>query len=498
MGGFEGLAFGFGVALKPFNLLYCVLGVTLGTLVGVLPGLGPVAAISLLLPTTFKMSAESAFIMLAGIYYGAMYGGSTTSILVNIPGEAASVVTCLDGYAMARQGRAGPALAISAIGSFVGGTLSVVGLMLFAPPLAAFALSFGPPEYFSLMILGFTILAYLSGSSMVKSLIMGAIGMLLGIVGVDAISGANRFVFGVPELLDGIGIVPVAMGLFGIAEVLTNLEQTSSEDVFVRAIGRLMPSREEWRRSIGAIIRGTGIGFLLGLLPGGGTIIASFAAYGIEKRISREPERFGQGAIEGVASPETANNAATGAAFIPMLTLGIPANAVMAILLGALMVHGLQTGPLLMRDAPAIFWGTVASMYVGNVLLVVLNLPLVGVWVRLLKVPYALLFPLILLFCVIGAYTLSNSATDVLIMIGFGVLGWLLRRWRYEAAPLILALVLGPLLESSLRQSLILSNGSLGIFVMRPLSALLLGVAVALLVVPMFMRRHPAVGIIDE
>lgn len=497
MGALEGLAFGLGVALKPDNLLYCFLGVTLGTLVGVLPGLGPVAAISLLLPATFQMTPESAFIMLSGIYYGSMYGGSTTSILVNIPGEAASVVTCLDGYAMARQGRAGPALAISAIGSFIGGTVSVAGLMLAAPPLAALALSFGPPEYFALMVVGFAILAFLSGTSMLKSLLMGVVGILLGTVGVDTISGASRFVYGVPELLDGVGIVPVAMGLFGVGEVLTNVEQRLTRDVFVERVGRLWPSREDWRRSAGAVARGTGIGFLLGLLPGGGTIIASFAAYGVERRLSREPERFGRGAIEGVAAPETANNAATGSAFIPMLTLGIPANAVMAILLGALMVHGLQTGPMLMQEAPQIFWGTVASMYVGNVLLLVLNLPLLPLWVRLLDVPYTLLFPLILLFCVVGAYSLANSVTDVFLMIGFGVLGWALRRGGYEVAPVVLALVLGPLMETALRQSLILSSGSPAVFLTRPLSAALLVGAAGLLAAPLVLRRRPAVGVED-
>jgi putative tricarboxylic transport membrane protein len=495
MGALEGLTFGLGIALRPENLLFCLLGVTVGTLVGVLPGLGPVAAISLLLPVTFQMSAESAFIMLSGIYYGSMYGGSTTSILVNIPGEAASVVTCLDGYAMACQGRAGPALAMSAIGSFIGGTVSVLGLMLAAPPLAALALSFGPPEYFALMILGFAILAFLSGTSMLKSLVMGAVGVLLGVIGVDTISGASRFVYGVPQLLDGIGIVPVAMGLFGVGEVLTNVEQQLTRDVFVERVGRLLPSRDDWRRCAGAIVRGTGIGLLLGLLPGGGTIIASFAAYGVERRLSASPERFGRGAIEGLAAPETANNAATGSAFIPMLTLGVPANAVMAILLGALMVHGLQTGPMLMQEAPQIFWGTVASMYVGNVLLLVLNLPLLPVWVRLLDVPYTLLFPLILLFCIIGVYSLASSVTDVFLMIGFGVLGWALRRRRYEVAPLVLALVLGPLLETALRQSLILSNGSPAVFFTRPLSAALLVTAAGLLTWPLIVRRRPAVGV---
>ena len=495
MESFQGLLYGFGIALKPLNLFYCFVGVTVGTLVGVLPGIGPSAAISLLLPATFHTNPEPAFIMLAGIYYGAMYGGSTTSILVNIPGEAASVVTCLDGYQMARQGRAGPALGIAAVGSFIGGTVSVIGLMLAAPPLAAFALRFGPPEYFALMVLGLTILAYLSGGSMAKAIMMAAFGVLLGSAGVDPISGRNRFTYGVPELIDGVGLVPVVMGLFGITEVLLNLEQTIRREVFVQRVRNLLPNREDWRAALGAILRGTGIGFFLGLLPGGGTIVASFASYAVERRVSRHPERFGHGAIEGVAGPETANNAATGAAFIPMLTLGIPANAVMAILLGALMVHGLQVGPLLMKEAPNIFWGTVASMYIGNALLLLLNLPLIGLWVKILKVPYALLFPLILLFCLIGAYSLSNSAVDLLIMVGFGVIGYLMKKLRYDAAPLVLGMVLGPLMETGLRQSLILSNGSPTIFFTRPLAATLMAIAAALLVSPLVLRRRPAEGL---
>jgi len=498
MEGLQGILFGFSIALKPINLLYCFFGVTIGTLVGVLPGLGPTAAISLLIPTTFHASPESGFIMLAGIYYGAMYGGSTTSILVNIPGEAASVVTCLDGYKMAKQGRAGPALGISAFGSFIGGTLSIVGLMLAAPPLARMALRFGPPEYFSLMILGLTILSYLSGGSMVKSLMMAAFGILLGCVGMDTVSGMNRFTYGIPELIDGIGIVPIVMGLFGISEVILNVEQSLKREIFIKKVKNLLPNWKDWKDSIGAIFRGTLVGFVLGILPGGGTIVASFASYAVEKKVSKHPEQFGQGAIAGVAAPETANNAATGGAFIPLLTLGIPANAVMAVLLGALMIHGLQTGPLLMKEAPNIFWGTITSMYVGNVLLLILNLPLIPLWVKVLRIPYVLLFPLIMIFCLIGAYSLNNSIVDVLIMILFGLVGYLFKKFRYEGAPFVLAFILGPMLENALRQSLIISNGSFWIFFSRPLSAALMIVAVILLSSPLVLRRRPTAGLKDK
>jgi putative tricarboxylic transport membrane protein len=467
-------------------------------LVGVLPGLGPVAAISILLPTTFHTSPESGFIMLAGIYYGAMYGGSTTSILVNIPGEAASVVTCLDGYQMARQGRAGPALGISAFGSFIGGTLSLIGLTVAAPPLARMALQFGPPEYFSLMILGVTILSYLSGGSMIKAFMMAALGILLGCVGMDTINGMNRFTYGIPELMDGIGIVPIVMGLFGISEVFLNVEQTLRREIFAKKVKNLFPNLQDWKASIGAIFRGSILGFLLGVLPGGGTIVASFASYALEKKVSKHPDRFGKGAIEGVAAPETANNAATGGAFIPLLTLGIPSNAVMAVLLGALMIHGLQTGPLLLKEAPNIFWGTVTSMYIGNVMLLILNLPLIGFWIRLLKIPYVLLFPMIIIFCLIGAYSLNNSIVDLLIMISFGAIGYFMKKFRYEGAPLVLALVLGPMLENALRQSLILSNGSFGIFFLRPLSAALLLLSFFLLLSPIVLKRRPTAGLKDE
>jgi putative tricarboxylic transport membrane protein len=488
---------GFQVALTPMNLFFCFMGVLTGTLVGVLPGLGPVAAMSLLLPTTFHVTPVSAIIMLAGIYYGAMYGGSTTSILVNIPGEAASVVTCLDGYKMARMGKAGPALGISAFGSFIAGTLSIVGLMFIAPPLAAMALKFGPPEYFSLMIMGLTVLTFLASGPMWKALLMAAFGLFLGCMGMDNMTASYRFTFDILELSDGVGLVPVVMGLFGISEVMLNVEQSMDRTVFDTKIQNLLPNMKEWAASIGPIIRGTVLGFFLGVLPGGGAVISSFVAYAIEKRISKHPEKFGTGVIEGVAAPESANNAATGGAFIPLLSLGIPANAVMALLLGAFIIHGVQPGPMLVKEHPQLFWGTVASMYVGNVMLLVLNLPLIGLWVKILKVPYPILFPLILLFCLIGCYSLNNSVTEVLIMVLFGLIGYVFKKFQYEAAPLVLALVLGPMMENSLRQALLMSAGSPIIFFERPISAILMGTAIFLLIfplIPKFQKKRPAFG----
>jgi len=467
----NGMLGGFAVALQPTNLFFCFIGVFVGTLIGVLPGIGPLGAIALLLPSTFHISPVSALIMLAGIYYGAMYGGSTTSILVNIPGEAASVVTCLDGYQMAKQGRAGPALGISAFGSFIAGTVSVLLLALLAPPLARFALRFGPPEYSSLMVLGLTVLIYLANGPTIKALMMAALGLVLGIVGTDAISGRSRFTFGLTELNDGVGIIPVVMGLFGIAEVLLNVEKTIKRDVMETAISHLLPTRQDWKDSLGPIGRGTFLGFFLGILPGGGALLASFASYALEKKLSRRPETFGKGAIEGVAGPETANNAATGGAFIPLLTLGIPNNGVMALMLGALVIHGLQPGPLLMKEQPALFWGTITSMYLGNAMLLVLNLPLIRLWVQVLKIPYPILFPLILLFCLIGVYSVSNSLVEIWFMLGFGVLGYLMKKFEYEAAPLVLALILGPMLENALRQSLIMFDGNPMVFFTRPISA---------------------------
>lgn len=476
---------GFGVALQPTNLLFCFAGVFIGTLIGVLPGIGPVAAMSLLLPVTFNITPEAAIIMMAGIYYGSMYGGSTTAILVNIPGEAASVVTCLDGYQMARQGRAGPALGMAAIGSFIAGTLAVIGLMLLAPTLARFAVKFGPAEYFSLMVLGLSILVWLSHGSILKALIMAGIGVVLGLVGIDSITAMPRLTFDTLQLVDGLGIVPIVMGLFGIAEILSNIESSVKREIFDTRVKGLMPSKEDWKRSAGPITRGSILGFLLGILPGGGAVISSFVSYALEKRLSRHPEQFGKGAIEGVAGPETANNAAAGGGFIPLLTLGIPPNVVMALLLGAFIVHGVQPGPLLMVQKPDFFWGIVASMYIGNVMLLVLNMPLIGMWVQVLKVPYKILFPLILLFCLIGAYSVANQIFDVYLMLGFGVLGWLMKKYGYEPAPLVLAFVLGPMLENNLRKALILSQGDLATFIERPISAICLVMALLLLISPL-------------
>ena len=478
------MSIGFSVALQPANLFYCFIGVFIGTLIGVLPGIGPVGAMSLLLPATFQSTPEAAIIMLGGIYYGAMYGGSTTSILVNIPGEAASVVTCLDGYQMARQGRAGPALGIAAFGSFIAGTVSIVGLMLLAPPLSKFAVKFGPPEYFTLMVLGLTILIYLAHGSMPKALLMAAIGIVLGLVGLDSINAVPRLTFDRLEFLDGIGLVPIVMGLFGISEVLLNIEQEVRRDIFKTKIKGLFPTAKDWRASGGAIARGSLLGFFLGILPGGGAVISSFISYAVEKRVSKHPEKFGKGVIEGVAGPESANNAAAGGAFIPLMTLGIPPNVVMAMLLGAFMIHGVQPGPLMMKESPGLFWGVIVSMYVGNIMLLILNLPMIGLWVQVLKVPYKILFPLILLFCLIGVYTVSNMVFDIHIMIVFGIFGYLMKKFDYEGAPLVLAFVLGPLLENNLRKSLIMSQGDFSIFFTRPLAAISLILALFLLISP--------------
>ncbi len=478
----DNLITGFSVALQPHNIFFCFIGVLIGTLIGVLPGIGPVGAMSILLPITFGISPVTAIIMLSGIYYGAQYGGSTTSILVGIPGEAASVVTMLDGHQMALQGRAGPALGIAAFGSIIAGTIGIIGLMLLAPPLASIALRFGPPEYFALMIMGLVILTYLAQKSMAKSLMMAGVGVLAGVVGLDTMTGLPRFTFGVSDLLDGIGIAPLAMGLFGVSEILLNVEKTIKQGVVVSQVKNLLPSRQDWKESFAPIMRGSFLGFLLGILPGGGAVLSSFISYGTEKRISKTPEKFGHGAIAGVAGPKAANNAAAQAAFIPLLTLGIPANAVMGILLGALMIHGITPGPLMIQKNPDLFWGTVTSMYIGNAMLLVLNLPLIGLWVRLLRVRYAVLFPLILFIALIGAYVINGSEMDLYLMLFFGVVGYLMRKFDYEPAPLILAYVLSPILEVSLRQSLIISSGSMGIFVSRPIAAGFLFVALVLLI----------------
>ena len=487
------LLFGLQVAIQPLNLLSCFIGVLIGTLVGVLPGLGPVAAISLLLPATFHAPPVASIIMLSGIYYGAMYGGSTTSILVNIPGEAASVVTTLDGYQMARQGRAGAALGISAFGSFIAGTLGVVGLAFLAPPLARAALKFGPPEYFSLMILGMTVLTFLAGGSMVKSLMMACVGVIIGNIGLDLVAAQPRFTFGLDILLDGVGLVPLVMGLFGVSEVLLNIEQKlDRQAVFETKVKGLLPDAKEWRESTMPILRGSVLGFFLGILPGGGAVIASFVSYGLEKKLSRHPEAFGKGAIAGVAGPEAANNSATAGAFIPLLTLGLPSNAVMAILLGALMIYGMPPCPNLIKAHPQLFWGTIASMYIGNALLLVLNLPLIGLWVKILKIPYPILFPLILLFCLIGAYSLNSNAAEVGLMIFFGLVGYLMMKFQYDGAPLVLAMVLGPLLDNSLRQSLLLSGGSAMIFLTRPICLTVFSIVIVILILPLLKLRKKA------
>jgi putative tricarboxylic transport membrane protein len=480
------ILFGFGVALQPVNLLFCFIGVLIGTLVGVLPGLGPVAAISLLLPATFHAPPVASIIMLSGIYYGAMYGGSTTSILVNIPGEAASVVTCLDGYQMARRGRAGAALGISAFGSFIAGTLGVIGLAFMAPPLAAMALKFGPPEYFSLMVLGLTVLTFLAGGSMLKSLMMACFGVVVGNVGLDLITAQPRFTFGLDVLLDGVGLVPVVMGLFGISEVLLNVEEKLSErEIFKTEFKGLLPTLQDWKDSIWPILRGSGLGFFLGILPGGGAVISSFVSYGVEKKVSKHPEEFGKGAIAGVAGPESANNSATAGAFIPLLTLGLPSNAVMAILLGALMIYNMPPGPRLITAHPNLFWGVITSMYIGNVMLLILNLPLIGLWVKILKIPYPILFPLILLFCLIGAYSLNTNPVEIGLMLIFGVLGYLMKKFKYDGAPLVLAMVLGPLMDNSLRQSLLMSGGGGMIFFTRPICLVIFGTVAIILLLPL-------------
>jgi len=473
---------GIQVALQPVNLFYCFVGVLIGTLIGVLPGIGPVGAMSLLLPATFSVSPVGAIIMMSGIFYGAQYGGSTTSILVNIPGEASSVITCLDGYQMARKGRAGPALGMAAIGSFIAGTISIVGLMVLAYPLAKAALSFGPPEYFVLMCLGLVILTFLTQGSMYKALMMALLGILLGFVGLDMFTATPRFTFGVNELMDGIGIVPLMMGLFGVSEILMNIEEPLKRKIYETKIKGLLPTLQDWVVCKWAVLRGTVIGFFLGILPGGGAVLASFVSYAVEKRVSSYPEKFGTGVIEGVAAPESANNAAAQSSFIPLLSLGIPPNVVMAVLFGGLLIHGIQPGPLLIRNHPEIFWGVVMSMYIGNVMLLALNLPLIGMWVKILKVPYAILFPLILLFCLIGVYSVNNSVLDIYLMILFGVVGYLMRKLDFEPAPLALAYVLSPLLETSLRQSLNISGGSFLIFFSRPISLVCMVFVIGLLV----------------
>jgi putative tricarboxylic transport membrane protein len=497
----QNLSSGFAVALSPAVLLYAFVGCIVGTLVGVLPGVGPLAGISLLLPVTFGLNATNAIVLLAGIYYGAMYGGSTTSILMRIPGEAASVMTCIDGYAMTQKGRAGAALALAAFGSYVAGTVSVVGLMLLAPPLAEFALRFGPPENFALLVLGLLVLAYMSGGSMAKSLAMAALGLLLGMVGIDTMSGFFRFHYGIVELGDGIGVVPTAVGLFGISEILLSAGRATKTEIHTPRLRELLPSRQEWRDSAWPIGRGTLLGFVIGIIPGPGHVISSFVSYAVERRLSKHPERFGQGAVEGVAGPEAANNSATSGAFVPMLALGLPSGAVPAIMLAAMMIHGIAPGPLLIQQQPELFWGFIASMYVGNIVLLVLNLPFVGIFVNLLRIPYSFLYPSILAFATLGVYAVNNSVVDVWIMASTGLLGYALRKFDFEIAPIVLGLVLAPMIELSFRQSLAMSAGSYAIFFTRPITTVMLLVGLALLLLglrPVFTKAmdwRAAVGL---
>ncbi len=495
------LALGFTVALDPVNILYCFLGVLLGTLVGVLPGIGPTATIAMLLPITFTLNAETALIMLAGIYYGAQYGGSTTAILINLPGESSAAVTAIDGYQMARQGRAGPALASAAIGSFFAGSVATLLLAFFAPPLARAALNFGAPEYFSLIVLGLLVSIALAHGSILKALGMIVLGLLLGMVGQDIYTGTPRFTFGVRELFGGLNFVAVAVGVFGVAEILRNLERENEREVGVGKVTNLWLTREDMRRIIMPVLRGTGLGSLLGVLPGGGHILSSFASYSAEKRLSKTPGEFGKGAIEGVAGPESANNAAAQTSFIPLMTLGIPAHPVMALMVGAFILQGITPGPNVINDQPALFWGIIASMWVGNLLLVILNLPLVGLWVKMLSIPYRVLFPAIVLFACIGTFSINQNIYDVYAIAFFGIVGYLLIRFGCEPAPLLLGFVLGPLLEEHLRRAMIISRGDPSIFITRPISAALLLLAVAAVVIavlPSIRRKREEVFVEDD
>jgi putative tricarboxylic transport membrane protein len=490
MDSLQGLVYGFGVALSGTNLIACFLGILVGTIVGVLPGIGPIGAMALLIPSTYSLGPTSALIMLSGIFYGAMYGGSTTSILVNVPGEAASVVTTMDGYRMARKGRGGAALAIAAVGSFVAGTIGLVGLMLFAPPLASLALKFGPPEYFSLTLLGLIFLSRIGSSSALKSFLMVGFGLLLGTIGMDAISGVPRFTFGNLELGQGVELVPVAMGLYGIGEVLIIAERITGIPELIKVKFReLFPTAAEWRKAFPPMMRGGGLGFFLGLIPGPAAILSTFASYALEKKLSKHPEEFGRGAVEGVAGPESANNSATAGSMVPLLALGIPFAPPTALLLGALTIHGVQPGPLLMSKHPEIFWGVVASMYIGNAVLLILNLPLVGVFASILRLPQHILMGLILLLCLVGTYSINNSLLDIYILLGMGVAGYILRKLDFDMAPLILAVVLGPILEKTLRQSLFYARGDAWALFGRPYTAFLLSIGLILIILPPLIRR---------
>jgi TctA family transporter len=477
------LGLGFETAFTLTNLMYCLLGVFVGTAVGVLPGLGPIATIAMLLPATFGLPPISALIMLSGIYYGAQYGGSTTAILVNLPGESSSVVTAIDGYQMARNGHAGKALATAALASFFAGTVATVLLALFAPPLAELALKFGPAEYFSLMVLGLVASVVLASGSLLNAIGMVILGLLLGLVGTDVNSGAARYTFDMPQLADGVNFVIVAMGMFGIGEIIRNLEHDETRNLVMKKVSGLMLTKEDFKRIIAPVLRGTALGSALGILPGGGAMLASFASYSIEKKVSKNSAQFGKGAIEGVAAPESANNAGAQTSFIPMLTLGIPSNPVMALMIGAMIIQGIQPGPAVMTEQPALFWGLIVSMWFGNLFLVVLNLPMIGLWVKMIMVPYHRLYPAILMFCAIGVFSLSNSEFDVWLMALFGLFGYICAKVGAEPAPMLLGFIIGPMMEEYLRRALLLSHSDPLVFVQRPISAVMLGLAVAAMVV---------------
>lgn len=489
------LLLGFSEALTPTNLLMCFIGALLGTLIGVLPGIGPTATVAILLPVTFFLPPLGALIMLAGIFYGAQYGGSTTAILVNLPGEASAVVTAIDGHKMARKGRAGAALAIAALGSFFAGTVATIALAIAGPTLSSFALAFGPAEYFALCIFGLLAATVLAHGSVIKAIGMVCLGLVLGMVGIDVNSGSTRLTFGSTDLYDGIEFVVLAVGLFGIAEIASNLESKEERGVLQGKIGKLWPTREEFKQSWGAVLRGTGVGTILGVLPGGGATLSAFSAYSIEKKVSKHPEEFGNGAIAGVAGPEAANNAGAQSSFIPLLTLGIPSNSIMAMMLGAMTIHGITPGPSVIQNQPGLFWGLVASMWIGNAMLLIINLPLIGLWVKLLQIPYRLMFPAILLFCCVGVYSVSNKPFDVALVILFGVLGYILRKAKCEPGPLLLGFVLGPLLETNLRRAMLLSQGDWMVFVERPISGTLLavsGVMLLAMVLPAIRKNRKA------
>ena len=487
------LALGFDTALSLNNLLYCLIGVFLGTAIGVLPGLGPVATIAMLLPATFSLPPIASLIMLAGIYYGAQYGGSTTAILVNLPGESSSVVTAIDGYQMARQGHAGKALATAGIGSFFAGTVATLLLALFAPPLAELALQFGPAEYFSLMVLGLVASVVLAHGSLLRALGMIMLGLLLGLIGTDVNSGTPRYTFDLPQLADGINFVVVAMGMFGLGEIIRNLVNQQERSLTIKKVEGLMPTKDDFKRIVAPILRGTALGSALGILPGGGAMLSSFASYSIEKKVSKNSAQFGKGAIEGVAAPEAANNAGAQTSFIPMLTLGIPSNPVMALMIGAMIIQGIQPGPAVMTEQPALFWGIIASMWIGNFFLIVLNLPMIGLWVRMIMVPYHFLYPGILVFCAIGVFSLNNSEFDVFLMAGFGLFGYICAKLEMEAAPMMLAFIIGPMMEEYLRRALLLSRSDPMVFLQRPISATMLilsALALAVVLLPSLRKKR--------